>query len=51
MIPIYQVDSFTRQPFHGNPAAVCLLDRAPPGRVDAAGGTRDEPVRDGVSAA
>lgn len=23
--PLYQVDAFTRQPFHGNPAAVCLL--------------------------
>lgn len=27
-IPIFQVDAFTDQPFHGNPAAVCLLDRA-----------------------
>ena len=26
-IPIYQVDSFTDEPFKGNPAAVCLLDR------------------------
>lgn len=26
MITIYQVDSFTRVPFRGNPAAVCLLD-------------------------
>jgi PhzF family phenazine biosynthesis protein len=25
-IPIYQVDAFTAEPFHGNPAAVCLLD-------------------------
>lgn len=25
-IPIYQVDAFTREPFGGNPAAVCLLD-------------------------
>jgi len=24
--PIYTVDAFTRQPFSGNPAAVCLLD-------------------------
>jgi PhzF family phenazine biosynthesis protein len=24
-IPIYQVDSFTDRPFHGNPAGVCLL--------------------------
>jgi PhzF family phenazine biosynthesis protein len=27
-IPIYQVDAFTSHPFKGNPAAVCLLDRA-----------------------
>lgn len=26
MTTIYQVDSFTRVPFRGNPAAVCLLD-------------------------
>ena len=26
--PIYQVDSFTNQPFGGNPAAVCLLREA-----------------------
>lgn len=25
-IPIYQVDAFTNQPFHGNPAAVCPLE-------------------------
>lgn len=25
-IPLFQVDAFTRQPFSGNPAAVCLLD-------------------------
>ncbi|RMG65245.1 MAG: PhzF family phenazine biosynthesis protein [Bacteroidetes bacterium] len=25
-IPLYQVDAFTRQVFHGNPAAVCPLD-------------------------
>ncbi len=25
-VPIYQVDAFTREPFQGNPAAVCLLD-------------------------
>ncbi|MEN8131944.1 MAG: PhzF family phenazine biosynthesis protein [Pseudomonadota bacterium] len=25
-IPIYQVDSFTSQPFFGNPAAICLLN-------------------------
>ncbi len=25
-IPIYQVDSFTNEPFKGNPAGVCLLD-------------------------
>ena len=24
-IPIYQVDAFTSTPFHGNPAAVCIL--------------------------
>jgi PhzF family phenazine biosynthesis protein len=28
MPPIYQVDAFTDTPFHGNPAAVCLLDEA-----------------------
>ncbi len=27
-IPIYTVDAFTDRPFGGNPAAVCLLDRA-----------------------
>ena len=27
-IPIIQVDAFTAQPFHGNPAAVCLLPSA-----------------------
>jgi PhzF family phenazine biosynthesis protein len=26
-IPIYQVDAFTEEPFRGNPAAVCLLQR------------------------
>ena len=25
-IPLYQVDSFTAEPFRGNPAGVCLLD-------------------------
>jgi len=25
-MPLYQVDAFTRVPFRGNPAAVCLLD-------------------------
>jgi hypothetical protein len=25
-IPLYQVDAFTGQVFHGNPAAVCLLE-------------------------
>lgn len=25
-VPIYQVDAFTRKPFSGNPAAVCLLN-------------------------
>ena len=28
-IPFLQIDSFTREPFSGNPAAVCLLDAAP----------------------
>lgn len=27
---IIQVDAFTRQPFHGNPAAVCVLPQFPP---------------------
>ncbi len=27
-IPLFQVDSFTREPFKGNPAAVCLLPEA-----------------------
>ena len=26
-LPLYQVDAFTSEPFAGNPAAVCLLDR------------------------
>jgi PhzF family phenazine biosynthesis protein len=26
-IPILQIDAFTREPFKGNPAAVCLLDK------------------------
>jgi len=26
-IPIYQVDAFATQPFEGNPAAVCVLDK------------------------
>lgn len=30
MIPIFQVDSFTSIPFQGNPAGVCLLDKAYP---------------------
>ena len=25
-IPLYQIDAFTTQPFHGNPAAVCPLE-------------------------
>ena len=29
-IPFLQVDSFTREPFGGNPAAVCLLESEPP---------------------
>ncbi len=28
MIPVFQIDAFASQPFAGNPAAVCLLDRA-----------------------
>jgi PhzF family phenazine biosynthesis protein len=27
-IPLFQVDAFTDRPFHGNPAAVCLLEAA-----------------------
>ena len=30
MIPIYTVDSFTNQPFKGNPAGVCLLEESIP---------------------
>lgn len=26
-IPLYHLDAFTREPFHGNPAAVCYLER------------------------
>jgi PhzF family phenazine biosynthesis protein len=26
-IPLFQIDTFTDEPFRGNPAAVCLLDR------------------------
>ena len=29
MIPLFVVDAFTDQPFAGNPAAVCVLDRWP----------------------
>ena len=29
-IPIYQVDAFTDQPFHGNPAGVCFLSAPRP---------------------
>ncbi|MDZ4158661.1 MAG: PhzF family phenazine biosynthesis isomerase, partial [Anaerolineaceae bacterium] len=29
-ITIYQVDAFTNQPFHGNPAGVCLLEQPHP---------------------
>ena len=29
-VPFLQVDSFTREPFAGNPAAVCLLETEPP---------------------
>ena len=28
-IPLFQVDAFTDRVFHGNPAAVCLLEQAP----------------------
>ncbi|MDQ6838660.1 MAG: PhzF family phenazine biosynthesis protein [Actinomycetota bacterium] len=31
-VPLYHVDAFTDRPFAGNPAAVCLLDDAPPER-------------------
>lgn len=29
-LPLWQVDAFTNRPFHGNPAAVCLLDEPRP---------------------
>ena len=29
-LPLYHVDAFTDRPFAGNPAAVCLLESAPP---------------------
>lgn len=29
MVKIFQVDSFTKEPFKGNPAAICILDRMP----------------------
>lgn len=32
-IPLYQVDAFTREPFKGNPAAVCLLEAPLPASV------------------
>lgn len=32
-LSIYQVDAFTREPFHGNPAAVVPLDAWPPDEV------------------
>ena len=32
-IPIYQVDAFTSQIFHGNPAAVCPLDEWLPDNI------------------
>ena len=28
-IPFYQIDAFTRAPFTGNPAAICLLEEWP----------------------
>ncbi|HZU87415.1 MAG TPA: PhzF family phenazine biosynthesis protein, partial [Anaerolineaceae bacterium] len=27
---LFQIDAFTAQPFHGNPAGVCLLDKPRP---------------------
>lgn len=27
--PLYQIDAFTREPFKGNPAAVCIVDEFP----------------------
>ena len=32
-IPLYQVDAFTREPYRGNPAAVCLLKSPLPGET------------------
>ena len=29
-VPLFQVDAFTQEPFAGNPAAVCLLERPAP---------------------
>ena len=26
-IPLYQIDSFSEEPFKGNPAAVCLITK------------------------
>lgn len=31
-IPLWQIDAFTDTPFHGNPAAVCLLEEPKPDR-------------------
>lgn len=31
-IPLWQIDAFTDAPFHGNPAAVCLLEEPKPDR-------------------
>ena len=45
-LTITQVDAFTAEPFGGNPAAVCLLPDPADADVDAAGGSRDEPVGD-----
>jgi predicted PhzF superfamily epimerase YddE/YHI9 len=28
-LPLLQIDAFTSEPFAGNPAAVCFLDREP----------------------
>jgi len=48
-LKITQVDAFTSQPFRGNPAAVCI-PAAGRWELDAAGGARDESLRDGFPA-
>ena len=47
---LLQIDAFTSEPFRGNPAAVCLLDRERDASVDAERRGGDEPLRDGVPA-